>query len=265
MKQSKQVVDARRDLIFNELIKHNEVSVIDLAEKLQVSEPTIRRDLLFFEHKSLVERYYGGARLLNYQSTANPKQNFKLTKNSLAKRAAEYIDNGDTVFINTSSTAILVLKYLENKDVTVITNNGNAMFMKYGKNVTVILSGGEVQPNKGSMSGDYALQTMSQIYASKTIIGCSSFSVDGGVTTSVHREVKLNQTMLNNCRGKRILLVDHTKLGHSANYSTGTIDDIDVLITDSYADSKFIDDLKAHSTMAIDLVKPMNDRSINKE
>lgn len=265
MKQPIEIVNARRDKIFSELVKNGIVNVSDLSVLLEVSEPTIRRDLMFFEHKSLIERFYGGARLISENAEPNPNQDFSLIKNALAKRAAEYINSGDTIFINTSSTAILVLKYLEDKDVTVITNNGNALLATYGDNVTVILTGGELTPSKRSMSGDFAIQTLQQIYVSKTILGCSSFSIEGGVTSSIHREVSINQIMLNNCRGERIILADHTKLGHSSSYSTGSLNDVDILITDTYADPHFVEKLEANSRVRVDRVFPSKIKSTTHE
>ena len=84
------------------------------------------------------------------------------------------------------------------------------------------------------MTGDFAINAISQVHANKAIIGCSGFSVEDGMTTSVHREVSINQLMPKNCTGTTFLLADHTKLNHSPNYSSGSIADIDCLITDYF-------------------------------
>lgn len=259
MKTSTELINLRRDSIFQELLNNSYVKVTDLAELFNVSELTIRRDLLYFEQKNLIERFYGGARVLNYHTPKHPSQNFQLIKHNLARKVAEFIDNGDTVFINTSSTAILVLKYLGDKHVTVVTNNGNALLSNYGKNITVILTGGELHPPKDSMTGDFAIQTITQIHANKAILGCSGFSIDGGMTTSVHREVSINQLMLKNCKGAAFVLADHTKLNRNANYSSGGVRDFAYLITDQFADPEFIKELTNETNVNAELVKISKD------
>lgn len=255
MKSSTQEIHDRRDIIFNEILQKGEVVVSDLAKKLNVSELTIRRDLLFFEQKKYIERFYGGARLLNPQDDQNPSQTLNKIKHEIAKKAASMIDSGDTVFINTSSTALLVLRYLKDKEVTVITNNAKAVFIKTSPNVTVILSGGELRNPKETMVGDFAIATLNMVQVSKAILGCSGLSVEKGITTSIHSEVTINQLMLANCKGPRIIVVDHTKLDSDASFVSGNINDVDILITDSHADDETINEFKDITHMKVVQVK----------
>lgn len=243
MKQSKDVIYKRRDAIFLDLLKHRDLSVTHLSSTYDVSELTIRRDFMYFEKKGLIERYYGGARLLDYKNTSIPEKNLSMLKNSIAKAAADLIDSGDIVFVNTSSTAILILKYLGDKEVTIITNNGQASLIPYKNRSNVILTGGELTPPKDSMTGDFALQMISQIRATKAILGCSGFSIEQGMTTSVRREVAINQMMISNCRGRRILVVDHGKIGQEANYKTGSVHEFDYLITDPFANDEVVQEI----------------------
>lgn len=239
-----------------ELIRQDSVRIVDLAAKLDVSELTVRRDLLFFEQKNLIERFYGGAKLISAYSITHTDQNLANIKHAIARKAADLVDSGDTLFINTSSTALLTLKYLGSKEVTVITNNGNVLDYELQKNITIILSGGEVHSPKKSLTGDFAIQTISQIHVSKAILGCSGFSITGGITTSMHREVNVNQTMLNNCRGKRIVLADHTKIAQNASYSSGSIFDVDILITDENIDTLHMQDISRFKHLQTQIVSP---------
>lgn len=254
MKRSVKEINARRDAIFQELLKKPEIKVNELAELFKVSELTIRRDLLYFEQKNLIERYYGGASILHYSVPKEISKDYEMIKNRLAKKAADYIDSGDTVFINTSSTAIRVLKYLKNKTVTIVTNNGNALLSQYDENITVILTGGELHPPKDTMTGDFALATLAQIRANKAIIGCSGVSLNGGITTSVHREVSVNQMMIKNCKGPIIVLADHSKLNSEATYSSGSLNDVHYLITDEFADDEVIEEIETQTSLHVVLV-----------
>lgn len=243
MKNSIEQINHRRDQIFNAILLKGEVTVEELAQTLNVSEVTIRRDLLFFEEKKYIERFYGGARLLSKHNDQNPSKKMSYTKHSIAKATAQLIDSGDTIFINTSSTALLVLRYLDQKYVTVITNNAKAVTCKSSPNVTIILTGGELRYPKESMVGDFALQTIRNVSVSKSILGCSGFSLDIGMTTSIHSEVSINRLMLENCKGPRILCVDHSKLGQTANFISGNVTDFDVIVTDREADTEFLGEL----------------------
>lgn len=153
MKMNKAVVDARRNKIMQKIQSQGKAAVDELAEELQVSPLTIRRDLQYWEEMGAVERYYGGAKLIqHFVDNDDPKLSNEQYKHAIAKYAAQYVKDGDTIFINTSSTALLVLKYIKNKRVTVITNNGKAIFMDHDPMVSICLSGGELRiPDRKSV------------------------------------------------------------------------------------------------------------------
>lgn len=254
MKNSLINVNQRRDFIFSILLKNKYVEVKDLATQCKVSELTIRRDLEFFERKSLIERYYGGARIIEDTSDDQKSHQLNMTKEAIAKIAAEYIDSGDTIFINTSSTALLVIKYLNKKQVTIITNSVKALAMNNNPNVTIILSGGEVYQKKDSMVGDFALNNLTKIHVSKSILGCSALSLNEGLTTSIHSEVSLNQTMLKNTKGLRIIVLDSSKINKVASYVTASLNDIDIIITDKKASLEDIEKIKKKYFIKVILV-----------
>ena len=134
MKTSKDLVNKRRDLIMKEIQIKKTVDVDELAEKFSVSKITVRRDL----------QYYGGTRLIQ-NFVENYKDNNEAYKHAIAKYAATFVEDGDTIFINTSSTALLIIKYIIGKRVTVITNNGKAIFTDHDPNVQIVLTGGELR------------------------------------------------------------------------------------------------------------------------
>ena len=121
MKMNKEVVDNRRKIIMQKIQTNGTVTVDELAQELNVAPMTIRRDLQYWEEKGALVRFYGGARLVQ-TFVENGEDNNEAYKHAIAKYAAQFIDEGDTVFINTSSTALLMLHYIKNKHVTVITN-----------------------------------------------------------------------------------------------------------------------------------------------
>lgn len=239
MKMNKAVVDARRNKIMKQIQCTGSALVEELAQQLQVSTLTIRRDLQYWEEMGAVERFYGGAKLIqSFVDNDDPTFSNEPYKHAIAKYAAQYVQEGDTIFINTSSTALLVLKYIKNKRVTVITNNGKAIFMDHDLLVSICLSGGELRIPKESMVGEFALNNLNRVSASKAFLGCSGISVSSGMTTAILQEVAINEVMITRCIGETFILADHTKIGNNHSFISGSISSFDYLITDNLANEE---------------------------
>lgn len=237
MKKNQSMVSKRRNEILSILKRDKTVKNEELAQLLHTSPLTIRRDLQSLEDEGLVKRYYGGATLLNEPSILEttldiPKDRLK-QKHAIAKYAASLIDDGDTIFINTSSTALLILEYLENKRVVVVTNNGKALQVPLSPNIDLVLTGGQVYGRKQSMIGDFATFILSKISASKCFLGVSGIESNCGITTSVLQETLVNKEMINHSIGPVYIVTDSTKIERHSNFSSGDIDKISHLITDS--------------------------------
>ena len=236
MKMNKEVVDERRKKVMSKIQIQGKVNVEDLAKELHVSPLTIRRDLQYWEEQGAVERYYGGARLIqSFVDNDEITDNNEPYKHAIAKYAAQYVEDGDTIFINTSSTALLVLKYIRNKRVTVITNNGKAIFMEHDPLVSIVLSGGELRIPKESMVGDFALNNLNRVTADKSFLGCSGFDVHSGMSTAILQEVSINETMINRCKGSIFILADSTKVANVHQFIVSDINSFNYLITDKRA------------------------------
>ena len=245
MKRHKKLVEERRNQLLFELSVTPDIKVETLAERLKVSPLTIRRDLQYWEDKDRISRHYGGASLVEtFQQSCNVSDIKELRKNAIAKKAAEFVDDGDTIFINTSSTALLILKYIKHKRVNVITNNANAIFVQKDNLITVLLTGGELREPKESMVGEFAYNNLSRVSANKAFIGCSGISSSVGMTTAVLAEVAINEVMLRQCTGKRFVLAEGIKIGHNHSFVSSAIAKIDFIITDQSAPNEAIESLE---------------------
>lgn len=245
MKMNKEVVDNRRNEIMKLIQNKGRMFVDDLAESLQVSPLTIRRDLQFWEEKGAVERFYGGAKLVqNFVANDDLTLSNEAYKHAIAKYAAQYVQEGDTIFINTSSTALLVLKYIKNKRVTVITNNAKAIFIDHDPFVSICLTGGELRIPKESMVGNFALNNLNRVSANKAFLGCSGISATSGMTTAILQEVAINEVMISRSIGEKFILADHTKIGNNHSFISGAINSFDYLITDTLANEEEVNAIK---------------------
>ncbi len=261
MKNSKTIVFKRQQAILKALKEKNVVHVENIAQKLNVSATTVRRDLQMFEQQHLVERFHGGAKLL--RETLKEEDSALLVqsdkgisqKHIIAKYAASLIEEGDTVFLNSSSTALLILDYLKNTRAVVVTNNGNAIGHNKDSKVELIITGGEVYERKQSMVGDFALHTLSKITADKAFIGVSGISVKGGITTSVLQETAVNEMMLKRCQGSCYIVAANFKIGKEHNFLSGAVEQVSEIITVEGADKEEVKKLK---NTGIDIVELAN-------
>ncbi len=237
MKNSKSVVFKRQQALLKELREEKTIDVETMAKKLDVSPTTIRRDLIMFEKQNLIERFHGGATLLEESlreediPTDNHETEDREQKQLIARYAAELVEDGDTIFINSSSTALLMLDYLKGKNVIVVTNNSFAVNHPHDPQVDIIMTGGEIYQRRKSLVGEFALHTLTKIIADKAFIGVGGISADGGITTSVLPETAINETMLRRCQGKRYVLAANSKIGREHNFHSADLSQVDCLIT----------------------------------
>lgn len=232
---------------------NGKILVDEVAKEMNVSPLTIRRDLQYWEELGAIERFYGGAKLVQSFVENDPVHSNEPYKHAIAKYAAQYVEEGDTIFINTSSTSLLVIKYIRNKHCTVVTNNAKAVFLEHDPMVTICLTGGELRFPKESMVGDFALNNLNKVTASKCFLGCSGISMDSGMTTAILPEVTINEAMVRRCNGPTFILCDHTKVGVSHNFTATTLDTIDYIITDKLADAHELDTLQQQDITVVTL------------
>lgn len=242
MKREKAYVDGRRQKILDFLQQNPQIRVDELAEKLDVSVVTIRRDLRFLEEENLVKRFYGGAKV----KKEIPKETDIVSecREMIARYAASLVEDGDSIFINTSRNALQLISYVESKNVTVITNNGKAINHEEADGISIILTGGELRYPKEAMVGDFAIRNLQNIFAKKAFVGCSGISVKSGMTTEIANEVNVNQLMIEHATQEVYILADHTKIGHSSSFTSCGISKVKHLITDEFAPEEELEQMR---------------------
>ncbi len=242
MKSSREIIDLRHKNILRFLQKKQTASVVELSRQFNVTTATIRRDLEILENLGGIKRYFGGAQYILEQNVPVQSriENANLTpaKMAIAQKAAGMICSGDTVFLNSSSTALLILDYLPDIHASIITNNGRALYCEYPESIDLLLTGGEVYGNKQSLVGEFAISSTKKVIASKCFMGASGISSLGGVTSSIVQEVSVNQSMISQCSGPKILVADSSKIGVRQSFFSYGLEQVTHLITDSAADPR---------------------------
>lgn len=226
----------RIEHILNFLNTKNFASTTELAKKMYVSEPTIRRDLIELEKQRLVIRTHGGATLAKETSFENSylmRENKNIDKkNNLTELAATFINDGYTIFLDSSSTVNTIIPYISCfKDITVITNGlKNAMDLSEYPRINTIIIGGTIFQNSTSVIGGKALNFVSDYNVDICLVSCRGAD-KYGIYEANEPQALIKQKMLANSK-KRILLIDSSKVNNKyfhflANYSM-----FDYIITD---------------------------------
>lgn len=248
----------RRIEITNYLKEHGRVVVEELAEKLQVSTMTIRRDLQILEEEGFVTRTYGGA-VLKEQLIKEVPYKEKATSNieakiKIANYAASLVEEGYTIILDSGTTNMEIAKQLVNiKDIKVITNDVMiAAFLYPYENIKVYCCGGVIQRNTGTLMGSYAKDFFQDIFADIIFIGASAVDIEYGITTPNIEKAKLKQTMLK-AADKRVLVTDSSKFGRKSFAKVCSIDSLDLIISDSELKGDIIDLLK-EKNLCLDLI-----------
>ncbi len=256
MKNSKNEIVSRHNKIIKYLRKNNCEEVSELAAAFHVSSATIRRDIHTLAEHGEAIRCKNNFCILDI-SRSHPKFDDEqgisacsVEKEKIAQYAATLLEDGDTVFFNSSSTVLRILPYIQNKSLTIVTNNGRSLFTDRDSNTDLVLIGGEVIGNtkiantKMYTAGTLALEAIQKISSTKCILGVSGISVKGGLTSMAIQDTAINQAMIKHCQGPVIVVADHRKVGIQHSFFFSNLSEISCLITDSDSDNKELERIR---------------------
>jgi DeoR family transcriptional regulator, glycerol-3-phosphate regulon repressor len=220
------------------------VSVEHLAEKLDVTLQTVRRDIQRLAQTGELVRFHGGARIpgSTTENLAYPQREglHAQEKERIAKAVAEHVPNDCSLILNIGTTTEAIAKALcEHRGLRVITNNLNvANILSYATGVEVIVTGGVVRSRDRGIVGEAAVDFIRQFKVDIAIIGISSIEAGGTLRDYDYREVRVTQTILAHAR-EVWLAADHSKFNRPAMIEVGTLAQIDRLFTDTVPSDEF--------------------------
>lgn len=233
----------RRASILAKLREDSSVSVTELSSLFGVSEVTIRKDLRILKDRNLLVRVHGGAMISNSNTDpAFEERHYDskrlvnaLEKQAIGKAAAAHIKDGDTIIIDSGTTALEVARNLDSfRDLTIITNSLRVIseVQRYGR-FHVILLGGNVREISQSLVGPLAESNLKIFFCDKLFLGVDSFSVEDGLSTPSIEEAHTNQVMIS--RAKEVIAVfDSSKVNKRALAYITSVDKINTIVTDSH-------------------------------
>ncbi|MDL2232570.1 DeoR/GlpR family DNA-binding transcription regulator [Ruminococcaceae bacterium OttesenSCG-928-L11] len=226
----------RMEQILDILKIKKHASVESLSKQVFVSPVTIRRDLRQMEQQGLVKRSYGGASLIDYENKVVPlhlrEEDMRSEKAMIAKQAVTRIREGDTVFLDASSTVLRMTDYIPPKmRITVVTNSIKVVAALCEKDIAVYCIGGKLINSSLACVGPHAIQNVQSLNADVMFFSSQGLSACGDITDFSESETHLRQTMLARA-GKKIFLCDSGKLGKSFLFTICNARDVDEVLSD---------------------------------
>lgn len=183
----------RQKIILHILHRDGIVKINELSAKFNVSEETIRRDLNKLEKNGGFLRTYGGAYItknVNPDIDISIRESFYLEgKNEIGMLTADQIEDGDTVILDSSTTALHVAEKISSwENITVVTNAVKVVTTLSGvTGIKIVSTGGTVRPRSLSFIGPEAESTLSRYFADKAFVSCTGADMERGITDTMNR------------------------------------------------------------------------------
>lgn len=251
----------RRSCIEQLILKNKSVLVLELAKKFDVTTETIRSDLEKLERQGILVRTYGGATLVDsYEADMSIHErdtvNFE-GKQLIGMRAAEMIKDGESIFLDASTSSLHVARSIKDKKgLTVITNAEKVVGELAGcEGIRVICTGGMLNSKNMSYAGRIVEETIrSSYYANKVFFSCRGVTLSRGLMESNEAEAEIKKAMID-CSESAIFLCDRKKLGRLGVPVISALDGIDCFITDIKLDEEWTRALEEKDIKLINVEK----------
>ena len=207
----------RREQLLQLLQRHKSLDVKEAAAMLHVHEATVRRDLNHLAAQGLAQRTHGGAVLVEGMDAEIPlfaRETANLDKkDAICREAAALVRDGDTLFLDSSSTTARMIRYLRSKkDLKIITNGAKtAILLSQLPGIVLYCAGGRMRENSLSYVGAETVRFLENFYADAAFFSCRGLS-ERGLSDCCEEEAVLRRTMIAQSR-LSVLLMDSTKVG----------------------------------------------------
>lgn len=232
------------------------VEVAGLADELDVTTETIRRDLKVLERHGLLRRVHGGAipveRLGFEPGLATRDAVLTAEKERIAKAALAELPAEGSILLDAGTTTARLAEVLPlDRELVVLTNGlPIAMSLSSRPNLTVLLVGGRVRGRTLAAVDAWALAALADSYVDVAFLGTNGVSVERGLTTPDTTEAAVKRAMVAAAR-RTVLLADHTKVGNDHLARFASLEDVDVIITDAGIEAEDADRLGSHGPRVV--------------
>lgn len=232
--------ELRRAQILERIRHAGGASVADLAREHGVSPITVYRDLERLAGAGLVERVHGGARALRSDKPAIETDwtkrlgQARSAKEEIGGYAAGWVEDGSTIFVDSSTTCLALARRLERrapKGLTLVTNSPAIALGVHADSVHVIVTPGEVDQNLRMIGGRWAAEFLAELNFDVAFISAAGLSLDKGLTTT-RRALADTLNAARAVSARTAGLIDSSKFGRSSLLSIARAQELDAIVVD---------------------------------
>jgi DeoR/GlpR family transcriptional regulator of sugar metabolism len=234
--------DLRRASILERIQRDGGASIGDLAREHAVSPITVHRDLERLAREGLIERVHGGARPVGGGATrlrvptdwAKRLHHNSAEKRAIAARAAEFVEDGSTIFVDSSTTCLALARHLERRPpraLTLVTNSPAIALELHAQSIHVIVTPGEVDQTLRMIGGRWAAEFLAELNMETAFVSAGGITLEHGLTTT-RRALADTLHAASTSSAKTIGLIDSSKFGVSALLSIARPEELDALVVD---------------------------------
>lgn len=245
----------RQSFVVQVLIRENRSTVAELARATGASEMTIRRDLEVLEARGALRRVRGGA-VSNLPGGLEPPYAIRAmsggeVKERLAKAVLELLTDGETVALDTGTTAVAVAKAMTTRQFTVVPLSLHAAHeLAMSTSVQMVLPGGQVRPGELSFFGNTPVQALRELCLDTFVLGCCGIDPVHGATAYNLDDVQVKRAAV--ASAQRIILVATAeKLGRTALGRICPAEDIALVVTEAPPGTPVVDELRARGVKVV--------------
>ncbi len=246
------MLEKQRHQLFLHLLDERQfVSVPEMAELLNSSEATIRRDIIKLSEQNLLQKIRGGAQALDGQGRKASRPSLKGSpflldkekhagvKRLIAQKAVALCEDGESIIINAGSSTYMMSEFLVGRKMKILTNSFYlAHDLAVNSDNQITLPGGELYRKQGIILSSFENDTIQYYHATKMFMGTPGIG-DYGVMESDPLLIRTEQKLRKQAE-KLVILADSSKIGARSNFIFSPLQEINTLITDKNADDKAI-------------------------
>ncbi|WP_214812475.1 MULTISPECIES: DeoR/GlpR family DNA-binding transcription regulator [unclassified Exiguobacterium] len=226
----------RHQLILQRLSEQKVVKLKELVDLTDSSESTIRRDLTDLEAEGYLARVHGGATLIatpDEEPTFEEKRDrFVDEKVAIARKAATFIEDGMSIYLDAGTTTQAMVPFLEGKKIVVVTNSLPIANELFDLDIKTFVIGGELKRSTQALVGYNARESMMNYRVDLAFLGMNGIDLEAGYTTPDPEEALVKKTAIELAQTS-FVLADASKIGKRTFSRVATIDAAQLITSSS--------------------------------